>query len=398
MFNAYLKALFFLVVVTPFTGASARQLEPTENSASQYTADGRFIDAPNLASIIKRVSTPQGIVDSRFNKLVGRPSPYYTDFYGIQALRSVTRQRILHDFVPKYASVENQDEHEITLQFKSGWTGVFYPHSALKIQATTLPYDHMYASGATFTEFLKNLDEFRTIIKNERLESVYLVPNEHYQDELVVYKQMQQNPPPATVVFDPQLTDFSKRRNVVLIYPEVVHGNLPDYEKFIAFLGVHHDFDWIGMEMLTASLQPALDTYSEAPENSPGFAQARRQIVKYFSSAWNGRFGKPTDGENNEYFKIVELLHRDHAHIYGLESTSLAWIVFRYGETPFGGSVRSYLWAKHVPLTGRGIVHGGSAHFDDPGPANFQDFLKRRNGSEKSCTVRKRSKSDKSVS
>lgn len=389
MCKAYLKALFLLAVAAPLAGAFAQQLEPTQNSRSQYTADGRFIDAPDLAAIIKRVSTPQGIVDPRFNKLVGRPSQYYTDFYGIQALRSVTRQRILHDFVPKYASVESQDDHTITLQFKRGWTAVFYPHSALKIQTAVLPYDHMYASGATFGEFLKNLGEFRTVIENERLESAYLVPNEHYQDELVVYKQMRLDPPPATVVFDPHLTYFSKQRNAVLIYPEVVHGNLPDYQNFIAFLGAHHDFDWIGMEMLTASLQPVLDTYSQVPENSPEFAQARRKIVEYFSSAWNGRFGKPTDGENNEYFKIVELLHRDHAHIYGLESTSLAWIVFRYGQTPFGGSVRSYLWAKHVPLAGRGIVHGGSAHFDDPGPLNFQDFLKRRNRHEKFYTVRK---------
>lgn len=395
MAYACIRALKFMVLLllagTFFLKSlSAQQLAATQRPPVRYMVDGRYIDVPDLVSIIKRVSTAEGIVDPEFNKLVDKPSRYYTDFYGIQALKTVTKGRILHDFVPKYAWLQGQDEHSITLKFKAGWTGKFYVDSALEIQTVIVPYNHMYVSGDTFREFLKNLDEFRDIVAEEKLESAYFVPNEHYRDELVVYRQMHKNPPPARVTFDPDLTTFSKQQNAVLIYPEAVHGNLPDYEKFIRFLNVHHNFDWIGMEMLTSDLQPALDAYSAAPENSPKFADARRKIVAYFSSAWNGRFGKPTTGEDNEYFKIVELLHRDRAHIYGMESTSLAWIIFRYGETPFGGAVRSYLWSKRVPVTGRGIVHGGSAHFDDPRPVNFQDFFAQRNRKLQFYAVRSR--------
>lgn len=390
-----IRALKFMVLLLVAGTLFRQSLSAPQPAAPQrppvrYTADGRYIDIPDLVSIIKRVSTAQGVVDPEFNKLVDKPSRYYTDFYGIQALKTVTKGRILHDFVPKHASLQGQDEHSITLKFKAGWTGKFYPHSALEIQAVIVPYDHMYVNGDTFREFLKNLDGFREIIAEEKLESVYFVPNEHYRDELAVYWQMQENPPPAHVTLDPDLIAFSKQQNAVLIYPEIVHGNLPDYQKFIHFLSIHHNFDWIGMEMLTSDLQPALDAYSTAPENSPKFADARRKIVAYFSSAWNGRFGKPTTGEDNEYFKIVELLHRDHAHIYGMESTSLAWILFRYGETPFGGAVRSYLWSKRVPVTGRGIVHGGSAHFDDPQPINFQDFLAQKSRKLQFYAVRSR--------
>ena len=381
-----------LVVVCSlfFAGVPSPQATQANDSKPQYTSDGRFIDVPDLAPIIKRVSTPQGIVDPEFNRLVEKPSRYYTDFYGIQALKNADREQVLRDFVPKYASLGSQDEHSFELRFKSGWTARFYPHSALKIQTAVLPYDHMYASGATFTEFLQHLAEFRAILRKENLESVYLIPNEHYRDELVVYDQMRKNPPAAQVIYDPQLTAFSRQSNAVMIYPEVVHGNLAGYQKFTSFLGAHKDFTWTGMEMLTSSLQPALDAYSTAPENSPKFAEARRKIVQYFSTAW--QVGKPTSGEDNEYFKIVELLRRDHAHVYGLESASLAWIVFRYGQTPFGAAVRSYLWSKQVPLTGRGIVYGGSGHFTDSQSINFQDFLRLRNRSVTFYTVRDRNR------
>ena len=55
------------------------------------------------------------------------------------------------------------------------------------------------------------------------------------------------------------------------------------------------------------------------------------------------------------------------------------YLLFRNGETEFGGAVRSDVWAERAPKSGRGIVVGGSAHFMSKVPINFQDlYLLRR--------------------
>ena len=53
----------------------------------------------------------------------------------------------------------------------------------------------------------------------------------------------------------------------------------------------------------------------------------------------------------------------------------MPYLLFRYGEVDFGGAVRSYWWAKRAPAKGRGILFGGSAHFNSAKPVNVQDFI-----------------------
>lgn len=49
--------------------------------------------------------------------------------------------------------------------------------------------------------------------------------------------------------------------------------------------------------------------------------------------------------------------------------------------------MRSYLWAKALPKTGRGVLFGGSGHFTDPTPINFQDFQQALNPKMKQFVI-----------
>lgn len=351
------------------------------NQADAATAP-RYQDVPDLKTLLPRFLTKQGFLDPEFSAQVGVPSPYYTDFYGAQALANITRQEIRRDFVPKFASMIAEDQHSITLQFKSGYTARFYPHSALVIKGIVFPFDHVYISGDTWRALEKNLNDFRGIIVSNGWQSRYLVPNPEYHAELAVAAEIAKPGPAPVLTVDPDLKKFETYRNAVLIVPEGVHG-IPStgFDTLYPLLKTH-SFDWLGMEMLPASMQSTLDDFTQAPAGSPAYVAARKALIQYFASAWNGQSGQPkTTGENNYYFKLVDEARTRHVRLIGMESSPLVYDVFRYGESSFGANVRSYLWAQKVPLHGRGVVYAGSAHFTSPRPTNFQNFLQRRDPS-----------------
>ena len=367
--------------------ARAQQSKNMKDRKDEATGSApRYVDEPDLKTLLPRFLSPQGFLDQNFAKATAKPSPYYTDFYGAQALADTTKEEIKRDFVPEYAEVVGEDEHKLTLKFKSGWTGTFYPHSTLRIMGIEVPFDHVYVSGATWQELLRNLEEFRELLKTRRLEKAYLIPNPYYQDELIVYKKMTEAGSPAKLIVDPSLAGLEQSSNAVLIYPEGVHGNVEGYNKFNTDVLTQHRFDWIGMEMLPTSMQKDLDAFIQAGDGTPEYARARKVMIDYFTNSWNRTVPKTT-GEENYYFKIVDLMRTKKTRVIGLEDINLPYLIFRYGENLFGGAVRSYIWAQTVPTTGRGLVYGGSGHFTSSQPINFQDFLQMRNPSVKLFAV-----------
>ncbi len=131
------------------------------------------------------------------------------------------------------------------------------------------------------------------------------------------------------------------------------------------------------MEMLPSNMQGDLDAFTKSGTASDAYTIARKKLIDYFASAWN-RAEPKTTGEENYYFKIVDLMRTKKARVIGLEGVSLTYILFRYGESEFGAGVRSCKWAQLVPSSGKGVVYAGSAHFTNPQPLNFQDFLAER--------------------
>ncbi|MGH9901043.1 MAG: hypothetical protein ACRD68_04295 [Pyrinomonadaceae bacterium] len=376
-----------LIIVAVGSVAAAAQERLKASAKRGTTAAPRYVHEPDLKKLLPRVLSPQGFLDPKFSEAVAKPSPFYTDFFGVQALADTTREKLKRDFVPKHAEVAGEDEHTLTLKFKSGWTGTFYPHSTIKVMGTEVPFDHVYVSGEKWQEMIKNLDEFRGLLKSNKLEKAYLIPNPYYKSELVVYEKMRGAGAPAKLNVDPNLSEMSQSANAVLIYPEGVHGNVKGYDKFNSTVLTAHRFDWLGMEMIPTSMQKDLDAFVRSGEGTPESARARKVVVDYFANSWNGRAGPKTTGEENYYFKIVDLMRAKKTRVVGLENVNLPYIFFRYGETPFGGAVRSYIWAQAAPTSGRGLVYGGSAHFNERQPINFQDFLLMRNPGVKFFTV-----------
>jgi hypothetical protein len=102
-------------------------------SAFAQTTKPRFVHEPDLAKTLAKFLTQEGFLDPKFADATAKPSRYYSDFYGLQALADTTKDGIKRDFVPKLAEVVSEDENIITLKFKYGYTGKFYTNSSLKV-------------------------------------------------------------------------------------------------------------------------------------------------------------------------------------------------------------------------------------------------------------------------
>ncbi|MGC1782251.1 MAG: hypothetical protein WA708_07020 [Acidobacteriaceae bacterium] len=366
--------------------AAPRTAEANTSVAQDRKGDAsapRYQDTPDLKALLPRFLTKQGLLDPEFSVTVGKPSPYYTDFYGVQALADMTKGEIQRDFVPEFASLIDESEHSITLRFKEGYTAKFYPHSALVVKSISVPFDHVYISGDTWRTLEKNLDDFRGIILANRWQSRYLIPNPEYNAELAVAAAVANPAPIPVLTVDPDLKQYEASCNAVLIVPEGVHGvRSTGFETLYPLLNTHQ-FDWLGMEMLPSLMQSVLDNFTRGEASSPAYNAARKTIIQYFANAWNGQAGQKTSGEDNYYFQLVNEASKMHVRLIGMESSPIEYDLFRYGESAFGAEVRTYLWTQRVPVHGRGVVYGGSAHFTSARPVNFQNFLERRNSTVK---------------
>lgn len=341
-------------------------------SAFSQTQKTRFVHEPDLRTLLPKFLTPQGFLDPKYAEATAKPSPYYSDFYGLQALAETTKEGIKRDFVPKFAEITAEDENTVTLKFKEGFWGKFYPHSTLKVVGVEVKFDHVEMSGDKWTELRENLDKFIKLLETNGLAKKYLRPNSFFKDEQIVYRQLSKKN--QTMPKVASLDEISREKNAVLIYPEGVHGNLKGYEKFKAEVLDKGGFDWIAMEMLIPSQQKDLDIFVKSADNSPEYLRTRKVLLDYFKDSWNGRSGPKTTAEENYYFKIVEQMRKQKTRVVAIEASTTEYILFRYGENKFGAAVRSYWWAKALPKTGKGIIFGGSAHFNDKDSINFQDF------------------------
>jgi hypothetical protein len=370
-----------LALVTVAHAAPRTAIDNTSAVQSRKgdTSTPRYQDMPDLKALLPRFLNKQGLLDPEFSVTVGKPSRYYTDFYGVQALADTTKEEIKQDFVPKFASVIDEDDHTVTLRFKEGYTAKFYPHSALVVKNISVPFDHVYISGDTWRALEKNLDDFRGIILDNGWQSRYLIPKPEYDAELAVAAAVANPAPTPVLTVDPDLKQYEASHNAVLIAPEGVHGiRSTGFETLYPLLNTHQ-FDWLGMEMLPSSMQSVLDDFTRGKAGSPAHDAARKSMIQYFANAWNGQAGPKTSGEDNYYFQLVDAASKMHVRLIGMESSPIEYDLFRYGESAFGAEVRTYLWTQRVPVDGRGVVYGGSAHFTSARPVNFQNFLERRN-------------------
>ena len=358
--------------------SSDRWLEPTS----------RTVHTPDLTSLVQRVMTGTYTVDPAFLAFLSHPSAYYTDLYGIHALKDFTSEKIIQDFVPTSATLINQNSSIVELQFHSGWKAVFYPHSLLVIKNVSSPTDHVYLGGDNAQGLIEHLKEFRQILREKNLESTYLISNPYYSMEKQVEPFFYSGKPSVAVPTDTNFTGFQASVDAVLLYPDPVHGDLAFFTRFIDVLKTVN-VEWLGMEMLPSSMQKILDAFCLASEESVEYLEARSHLTSYFLHAWTPYFGlNITSGDESPYFQAVDVMRQKKGRVYGLDFDEINFILFRYGESSFGASVRNFNWANSVPLQRRGIVFGGSAHFTQTGSINVQDFLTAREENRKLFSIR----------
>lgn len=363
-------ALMACALAAPALGAPQAFAPPAADAS-------RYVDVVDIKPLVPKYLNDKGFLDPAYSEAVAHPSDVYTDFFGIQAIADRTAADIRRDFVPRLAEVTATDDHSITLTFKAGYTVRFFPHAALSALSITTPFSHAQVSGATWREIVANTSAFRATLKAERLAKAYLIPNPMFEVEQEVARRMAAGSAPAEVTVDPDLALYDRSPDAVLIAPEGVHGVRESYDRLAALLQAHR-FDWIGMEMLPAYMQPVLDDFCAQPEGSARYDAARKALLAYFTDSWNGRAGPKTTAQENYYFQLVELARKRGARVYGMENVPMAYFFFRNGESAFGAAVRNHQWAAALPTRGRGVVFGGSAHMTQPDGANLQDFIHAR--------------------
>jgi len=153
----------------------------------------------------------------------------------------------------------------------------------------------------------------------------------------------------------------------ITIFPDNNHFDLTYVAIRNEFILKNH-FDWVAFEFLSDELQPTLDKYvfsTSAVESR----KAWRKIKEYFDKNGDGTFRKRFKIEIN----TLKVLKKDKIRIIALEPThDLASMSFlTIGTT-------NLIWARNVPLKGKGLISGGLGHFNHKSGLNFQDFLATR--------------------
>lgn len=363
----------FLFLVVLFINSTAQE------KPAPVSKPARFIHSVPIQSVILKVINRKTYMgyDSLYSANTGKPSPYLSEFVGVQAIKTSTMAGVKKDFVPKLAKlVSSNDSNWIKLEFKEGYTATFYVNTSLQIRADIIiPTDHVFFEDSTHELFTAHIAQFKAMLIKNKLAAKYLVKNPYYSAEQAVYNRIKQNPATPKIETDSSFEMFnSASKNAVMLFPDIVHGDYAWYKQLYSHLE-KADYDWFGLEMLSYKMQDALNDFLTAPENSPAYTAAEAKLKLFYSTAWQFRFKEDKPAEH-PFISLFRLLRAKKKKVYAIENDSMEYLIFRYGEMDFGGAVRNVLWASRLPVTGKGIVFGGSAHFKvKPNkPVSFQDF------------------------
>lgn len=332
------------------------------------TAQQRKVHQLDLAHILSRVTTPGEFgLNKEYQSIISRPFEYYGDFYGVQILQNLSVNDMVKELRPSVVT-----DSTLVLSFETGVATLYYNRD-ISIMGIVTPHNHVVFEGDTFKEFLGVKDAFLCFLIKNKLADKYLIPNPYHDKELLVEKMMKSNH--ATTLLPYQKEEFSTNDNALLIYPDKVHGDLNAFNEFLSFLE-NADLDWLGIEMLGSDMQQIANDYIFSEDESEQFLKAKDSIEKFYSTGWIEHFKvRPKTIDDNPFIRLFQLMRNRRIPIYGLDGSNTMYILFRNGETQFGAAVRNVSWAEASPNKGRGVIFGGSAHFNSTIPINYQDFI-----------------------
>lgn len=333
---------------------------------------------------------------NRFPATSASPSPYLADFFGIQRIQDLPPENIVRDLVPGLAQVESRSP-VLKLRFAAGYTAAFYLRCMFSLDESASPdfrpsFVEITGFTPAFADRYAALADFLALLERNGLSPAYLVPNPYAAYERVAAADLASESRPRPTGW-PQygpgerekkradaISGFLQADRAILMFGDT-HGSEEDYGAVWSFLNKEPapSLDWLGLEMVTRDQQALLDDYVFGTDGSPTFLAAEKKLISLFSSGWDKRFKAPGAQGDGHYFRLVKWARAHQVKVYALDALP-EYTLFRYGEFPLGATTRNIVWAEAVPLDGKGVVYGGSAHFV-PLPATpwtFQDYIKRR--------------------
>ncbi len=370
-----MKQLYTIFILSFFLAAcNMQEVAPDKPSDEESIQIKRNLHEPNLQPLVLRVINKNGYgYDPDYTQYISKPSPWYSDFFGLQALQTLDKETIQSDFVPKHASLISADSNQLVLDFEKLGKATFYINTSLVVRQLEIPVDHVSFEGETWQDFTSNIETFMSILQEEKLEEKYLIPNPNYELEKIIYQRLNEDLEATPIIVDPDLGQFSSQENGVFIFPDLVHGDSVRFNA-LKLLVKEADFDWIGLEMLSDEHQETMNAFLSNEESSSAFQEASAKLIEVYQLAWT-----INTTEKNPWLNLFKTLKDRNKKVYGMEPSNLAYLIFRFGETDFGGAVRNIIWASNIPENGRGIVFGGKAHFNHSKAIDFQDFAQQRN-------------------
>lgn len=335
------------------------------------------------------------------------PSLYLSDFFGLQRIKDVPAADILKNFAPAGATAVAKGPVP-SLRLPNGYTVSFYIHCPIVIDGNPngVPLSFIEVSDfhPTFKDRYAALSDFLQLLEKMALNNKYLVRNPYAALEKKAAIDLKSETRPRPQGW-PQLTPeeraaekvrmlagYERARRGILLFGDT-HGSEESYAAVWDYLTARPSspprIDWIGLEMLTRDQQPLLDDFLLRPDGSPEFRAAESKLQDYFRGSWDKRFAQPGDPGEGHYYRIVRWARLHKVRVYALDAP-WEYTLFRYGEFPLGATVRNMIWAEVVPLKGKGLIYGGSAHFValPTTPFTFQDYIKRRHPQTRLFLVR----------
>ena len=360
------------VLASGFEGDSSPVTQPTpmlQDNQTILVLDPELISAqfPNAEDIQKYFAA------------VGKPSPYLSEYCGLHILQPVVKEDVVCDFATPSSAADDGGNSMSLNPWGSGNVTFHFGKRLAKTDGTIVDSGHSYAwfQAADVDHLLSLLDSFHLALKQGGHSSKYLLPNHHFDLETQEMARLTESDHRVALTADPDRSKFrSAGSNALLAVPDPVHGDPMRYADILDIVQ-YENFDWFGIEMYTQAVQSPIDVFLSEPEGSPAFRAAKQKLLDV---SWTNFHDLEETPEDNYYFRLIDVCRRRNIHVFGMD-IDLLYDLFGHGETPFGGMIRNSFWSQALPTSGRGVLFGGSAHFEGTNliqghpPLFVQDFL-----------------------
>lgn len=347
------QMIYFVLLITLFSSANSFA-NPLQ--MSQFPGRFNLMVSPNPEIYWKWGETP---------------SANQKDYFGLIKIKATSEEVFRKDFSSHLAVSK---EGNLSLELSS-CKGDVYLNRDLARRSEILEKNNSYIwlNWGMDPQVLVNcLNEFYEVLESNNLNSKYLVKNPYESYQKLAKPVYEKNSKNMEIFQTSNKNILDSFDSGLLIVPDYRHGDQQRYEQLVNILS-NTNYDWFGIEMYPAAMQPVIDTYLEAPYGSSEFILAQRKLI---DASWIQLDSENPKTPSNKYLVLLDIAKERGLKVYALDS-SKQFSLWNHGEVPFGVVARNILWMESSPKTGKGIVFGGSGHFFhySEKAVNYQDLM-----------------------